>query len=114
MSHQLRLPRPPTDRQLRVLFASKRLRSQKAAARELGISYQTVKNRARIYRALCKADPSLLLLTERGCSARAITKDKGTPEEHAEWHESVKRLEAEYDAMSSTVQDNKDGSIPLD
>lgn len=53
-------------------------------ALKLGISYQTVKNRARIYRALCKADPSLLLLTERGCSARAITKDKGTPEEHAQ------------------------------
>jgi DNA-binding CsgD family transcriptional regulator len=53
MSHQLRLPRPPTDRQLRVLFASKRLRSQKAAARELGISYQTVKNHLQsLYRRL--------------------------------------------------------------
>jgi DNA-binding NarL/FixJ family response regulator len=43
VTHQLRLPNPPTDRQLRVLFLSKRLRSQKAAAARLGIAHATVR-----------------------------------------------------------------------
>ena len=37
-----------------------------------------------------------------------------SPEDLAKWRASLAKLEAEYDELSSHVQDTKDGSIPLD
>ena len=52
-------------------------------ALKLGISYQTVRNKSVILRKMALSDSTLPSIINRS-GARSVTKDDGTPEEHAQ------------------------------